>query len=59
MSAPEPTRPDPKTQSEHGEERPQDPPVELPPQRPRKPEIDLPKKDDGVTEEEWNRTPRR
>lgn len=60
MLTPEPTRPDPDTEREREEKRRRErPPVELPPQQPRKPEIELPKKEDEVTEGDWNPTPRR
>jgi hypothetical protein len=60
MSTPQPSRPDPRTQREREEERrrKEKQPDEQPSQ-PRKPEVDLPQHDDGVTEEKWNRTPRR
>lgn len=59
MSTPQPTRPDPRTQREREEQRrrKEKQPDEQPSQR--KPEVDLPQDDDGVTEEKWNRTPRR
>lgn len=63
MSMPQPTRTDPKTPREREKKpRRQETPIEDP-QPSRKPEIELPRKDDktreDVTEEEWNRTPRR